>query len=316
MPILTSISKFRPSVQEVQKLLPGCILALGEFKGYVRAVDESRWHLPYLSLLEIQRVLSKEGKEFDWEEFIWLSGAEEGTQERSSYADIYRWTQAYIDTWQHLSQRPVFNTGLMERMMSQALGRRKQVRVGSKYGADYQEWMRSADAYIHLADEWDPLTRSFIYADAIDRLKPFHQHGDPLNVLLPGILIAIEYEVPMPLFGSGVADRRPRHPQVAYDGIISGVQATIERMEDVRRLRQEAFERAKELLPARMQSPLLFNIIFSKPAIKVKDLVEGGLVQRQTAAEYLRTLEDVRLLEGRMIGRERVYRNARLKAEG
>jgi len=309
----SSISKFRPDVRKVQELLPGCILAVGEYKGYVRAVDESRWHLPYLSLLEIQRVLSKEGKAFDWDEFIWLSGAEEGTQEKSAYADMYRWTKAYVETWQRLSQRPVFNTGVMERMMSLALGRRKQVRVGSKYGFDFQEWMRSADAYIHLADEWDSVTRSFIYADAIDRLKPFHQHGDPLKELLPGMLIAIEYEVPMPLFGLVAAVMRESHPQSVYEGIISGLEATIERMEHNRSLRQESFERAKELLPARMQSPLLFNILFSKPAIKVKDLVEGGLVQRQTAAEYLRTLEEVRLLEGRMIGRERVYRNARME---
>jgi len=312
MPILSSISKFRPELRQVQDLLPGCILAIGEYKGYLRAVDESRWHLPYLSLLEIQRVLSNEGREIDWEEFVWLSGAEEGTQEKSVYADIYRWTQAYVETWQRLSQRPVFNTALMERMMSQALGRRKQVRVGSKYGAEFQEWMRAADAYIHLTEEWDPVTRSFIFADAIDRLKPFHQHGDPLKELLPGILIAIEYDVPMPLLGLTAVQWRESHSQLVYEGIISGLQTTIEKMEHIRSMRQESFERAKELLPARMQSPLLFNIIFSKPAIKVKDLVEGGLVQRQTAAEYLRTLEEVRLLEGRSIGRERVYRNAQM----
>ena len=196
--------------------------------------------------------------------------------------------------------------------MSQALGRRKQVRVGSKYGAEFQEWMRAADAYIHLTEEWDPVTRSFIFADAIDRLKPFHQHGDPLKELLPGILIAIEYDVPMPLLGLTAVQWRESHSQLVYEGIISGLQTTIEKMEHIRSMRQESFERAKELLPARMQSPLLFNIIFSKPAIKVKDLVEGGLVQRQTAAEYLRTLEEVRLLEGRSIGRERVYRNARM----
>jgi hypothetical protein len=310
MLILSSISTFRPVAQQVQDVLPGCILAIGEFKGYVRAIDESRWHLPYLSLLEVQGALSKEHTGFDWDEFIWLSGAEEGSQERSSYAELYRWTRAYMDTWERLQQRPVFSTSLMEHMMSVALGRRKKVRVGSKYGADIQDWMRVAESYIHLADEWDPITRSYIFASALHRLKPFHQHGDPLQSLLPSMLIATTYEIPLPLFG--LSRQTSDDPSRVYNEIVAGLQLTIERMESIRSLRQEAVIRAKELLPARMQSPLLFSILFSKPAIKVKDLVEGGLVQRQTAAEYLRTLEEVRLLEGRTIGRERVYRNAQI----
>jgi Fic family protein len=52
--------------------------------------------------------------------------------------------------------------------------------------------------------------------------------------------------------------------------------------------------------------------IFRQPYTKGQFLVDAGIAKRQTAAEYLRALEKIRILKPHKIGKETLYLNVGL----
>ena len=52
--------------------------------------------------------------------------------------------------------------------------------------------------------------------------------------------------------------------------------------------------------------------IFHQPYTKGQFVVEAGLAERQTAAEYLKELEGIGVLAPRKVGRENLYLNVKL----
>lgn len=53
-------------------------------------------------------------------------------------------------------------------------------------------------------------------------------------------------------------------------------------------------------------------MLFRQPYAKTRFLVDAGIAERKTAAEYLRGLEEIGLLRSRRVGRELLYLNVRL----
>jgi Fic family protein len=56
----------------------------------------------------------------------------------------------------------------------------------------------------------------------------------------------------------------------------------------------------------------LVELIFVQPYCRIRNVVEAGIAQRQTAADYLRRLSDVGVLEEVKVGREKLFINPRL----
>lgn len=288
-------------------LLHDLLLRVGELRGVLRVLPKSEQLLPMLALTEVYHAL---GQSSDFDELLWYASAEPGKQKIAGFDDIVRWRDAYVALWNGLRMRPVLNTAILQKFMANALGRNKKVRTSSESKVSIADRMKQIDVFLNLDSSHHVSVRSLLAADAIRRIKPFHDDGDPLVKLLPGLLVALEYELPLPLLGYTNAtidhlDTIDDHLNALRDGVGSTLDLIIELHEN----RNESFERAKELLPSRMQSAELFDLIYSRPTVKVRDLVDAGIVKRQTAAEYLKTLEDVRLLQSRAIGREMLYRN-------
>jgi len=74
----------------------------------------------------------------------------------------------------------------------------------------------------------------------------------------------------------------------------------------------ETKEKARERLPARVYSKELIETIFRQPYTKGQFLVDAGIAQRKTAAEYLKELEKIGILKPYKIGRETLYLNVEL----
>ena len=81
---------------------------------------------------------------------------------------------------------------------------------------------------------------------------------------------------------------------------------------EIRDLMNETFELAKEKLPRRVYSKELIEIIFRQPYTKGQFLVDEGIAERKTAAEYLKELEKVGILSGEKVGKEMLYINTKL----
>jgi hypothetical protein len=289
------------------ELFQQLLVHVGEYKGVLRTVGKTDSMLPMLALSEVYHAL---GSKANFDELLWYSSAELGKQKDAGFDDIIRWRDAYLMLWHGLRMRPVLNTSILQKFMASALGRNKQVRKSAESKVSVSDRMKQVDVFLNLDATHPVAIRSFMAADTMRRIKPFHDDGDPLVRLIPGLLVAVEYELPMPLLGytkSSIthANMMDDHLEALNEGIDAALYLILE----LRDARNEAFERAADLLPARMQSNELFDLIYARPVIKVRDLVDAGIVKRQTAAEYLKTLEDVRMLKSRAIGREMLYRN-------
>lgn len=87
---------------------------------------------------------------------------------------------------------------------------------------------------------------------------------------------------------------------------------TAGRIAALRELFEATTERCRRELPGRVYSKELVELIFVQPYVKVKFVVDAGMVGRQAAAEYLRELEKLGILESERRGREVIYRHPAL----
>jgi Fic family protein len=87
---------------------------------------------------------------------------------------------------------------------------------------------------------------------------------------------------------------------------------TLQKILAIRALLDETLQRAKQELSARVYSKELIELIFRQPYTKGQFVVDAGLAERQTAAEYLKELEGIGVLEPRKVGRENLYLNVKL----
>ena len=62
----------------------------------------------------------------------------------------------------------------------------------------------------------------------------------------------------------------------------------------------------------RVYSSELIEIIFRQPYTKGQFLVDAGIAQRKTAAEYLKALEKTGIMKSMKIGKEVLYLNVEL----
>jgi Fic family protein len=81
---------------------------------------------------------------------------------------------------------------------------------------------------------------------------------------------------------------------------------------DIRELMSETLEFTKRKLPKKVYSKELIELLFRQPYTKGRFIVDAGIVKRQTAAEYLKELEKIGILESHKTGKENLYLNIKL----
>ena len=96
------------------------------------------------------------------------------------------------------------------------------------------------------------------------------------------------------------------------DAVEQTASYTRQRILAIRELMLETMERARKDLPGRLYSKELIELLFRQPYTKGRFLVEAGIAQRKTAAEYLKELENIGVLERQKIGKEVLYLNTKL----
>ncbi len=94
-------------------------------------------------------------------------------------------------------------------------------------------------------------------------------------------------------------------------GVEETARWTAGRILSIRQLLDQTIELVRRDLP-RIYTKELVELIFHQPYTKISFLVDAGIAKRQTAAEYLRALENAGILASEMAGRERIYVNLAL----
>ena len=190
--------------------------------------------------------------------------------------------------------------------------------------------LKNLEDFIHAEDDMDPLIKLALIHYQFETIHPFAdgngRTGRIINILflvLTGLL-----DLPVLYLSKSIIENKNDYycllRQVTEKGLwepwilfmLKAIEETAvftrERTLAIRGLMTETMEKARGRLPARVYSKELIETIFRQPYTKGQFLVDAGIAQRKTAAEYLKELEKIGVLKAIKIGRETLYLNVGL----
>jgi Fic family protein len=190
--------------------------------------------------------------------------------------------------------------------------------------------LRELQTFMGAEDGMDPLVRLALVHYQFEAIHPFvdgnGRTGRIVNILflvrkglldLPALYLSkyiIDHKTEYYRLLTGVTEQGAWEPWIMF--MLAAVEETAVltrvRIDEIRALMDATVDRARRLLPSRVYSKELIEILFAQPYTKVRFLVDAGIAQRQTAAEYLKELARVGILRPEREGREVLYQNVAL----
>jgi len=185
------------------------------------------------------------------------------------------------------------------------------------------------ERFLHDAEEVDPLIRMAVAHYQFEAIHPFTDGNGRTGRIL-NLLFLVEQELlelPVLYLSRAIIRRKADYYRLLLavtthdaweDWILYMLRAvdetarwTTERIRAIRQLMQETAEYVRaEVYGA--YSRELVELIFVQPYCRIKNVVEAGIAQRQTAAVYLKQLASAGVLEEVKVGREKLFINPRL----
>jgi len=183
--------------------------------------------------------------------------------------------------------------------------------------------------FLTAANDLDPLIRVAVQHYQFEAIHPFTDGNGRTGRIL-NLLFLVEQELlelPILYLSRAIIGRKADYYRLLLavtthdaweDWILYMLRAadetarwTTERIRAIRQLMQETAEYVQaEAYGA--YSRELVELIFVQPYCRIKNLVEAGIAQRQTAAVYLKQLTKAGVLEEVKAGREKLFINPRL----
>jgi len=186
--------------------------------------------------------------------------------------------------------------------------------------------------YIRKPDdnELDPLIRLALIHYQFEAIHPFEdgngRTGRIFNILylveqglldIPVLYLShyiIEHKKDYYRLLRDVTEKQEWEPWVLF--MLSAVEATsirtYQRILAIRQLLEETTSLCRTNLPKQIYSKELVELIFVQPYCKIQFVVDAGISQRQTAADYLKAMEEIGVLKSEKVGREKLFSNPAL----
>jgi Fic family protein len=178
-------------------------------------------------------------------------------------------------------------------------------------------------------DGLDPLIRLAIMHYQFEAIHPFPDGNGRTGRIL-NILLLLEHkllDIPVLYLSRYILENRTSYyeglrrvtEESAWENwvlyILKAIEATARETQDRVQLilnLMEAVQLEVQEKAPRIYSKDLIEIIFRNPYCKIKFVEDGGMVTRQTASTYLKTLVDLGILRSHKVGREVYFINDRL----
>ena len=197
-------------------------------------------------------------------------------------------------------------------------------------GADrLRRMLANWERYIHEAEDVDPLIRMAIMHYQFEAIHPFidgnGRTGRVLNLLY--LIDKQLLDIPVLHLSHFIIQNKDEYyrlllqvtTEAAWEAwILYMLEAvrntsrwTTEKIAAIRVLLSATAETMRARAP-KIYSRELAELIFVRPYCRIADLVDAGIVKRQSASDYLKTLVQVGVLEERKIGREKLFINPAL----
>ena len=185
------------------------------------------------------------------------------------------------------------------------------------------------ERYLHESDEVDPLIRMAVGHYQFEAIHPFSDGNGRTGRILNLVFLVEQglLEIPVLYLSRAIIRTRDDYYRrllaVTTDGawedwtiyMLEAVRETAQwttgRIHAIRVLMEEtaAYARAKA---AGGYSRELIELLFVQPYCRIRNVVESGIAQRQTAAVYLKELAEAGILTEVKAGREKLFINSRL----
>ena len=190
--------------------------------------------------------------------------------------------------------------------------------------------LKELETFIHTADDIDPLVKLALIHYQFEAVHPFFDGNGRT-----GRIIIIYYllhkgllDLPVLYLSKYIIDRKSEYyrllrqvtersawePWILYmlDAVETTAALTRQQILDIRALMDDTVTFAKNKLPTRVYSKELIELVFRQPYTKGQLLVDAGIAERKTAADYLQELEKIGILKRKKVGRENLYLNEKL----
>lgn len=269
------------------------------------------------------------------------------TQVDPATKEVLRYRQALWEGFNALKKRPLLTTNLFVKVVQTIKESRISIRktpgttisnaatgkviyTPPEGESLIRDKLKNLESFIHEDNVADPLIKLAIIHYQFEAIHPFTdgngRTGRIINILylvlkdlldLPVLYLSkyiIEKKSEYYRLLRGVTEHAKWEPWILYmlDAVEQTALFTRDRITKIRDLMEETLQLAKKKLPSRVYSKELVELLFHQPYTKGQFLVDAGIAKRQTAAEYLKELEKIGVLQPQKIGREMLYLNVEL----
>ncbi|MBW2173670.1 MAG: Fic family protein [Deltaproteobacteria bacterium] len=261
--------------------------------------------------------------------------------------EVLRYGEALWEGFSTLKSKPLLTTNLLIRLVQKI----KKNRAGIRNAPGTQianlatgetiytppegeglirDKLKNLEDYIHAQEGPDPLIKLAVIHYQFESIHPFFDGNGRAGRILNILYLAQQGLLELPVLYlsryiiqnkgdyyhllRSVTEAGQWAPWVLFmlDAVEQTASYTRQRILAIRELMLETMERARKDLPGRVYSKELIELLFRQPYTKGMFLVETGIAKRQTAADYLKELEKIGVLESLKIGRETLYLNRAL----
>jgi Fic family protein len=194
-----------------------------------------------------------------------------------------------------------------------------------------REKLTNLERFIHAEDGIDPLVKLAVFHYQFEAIHPFTD-GNGRTGRIINILYLVEKELlKIPVlylsyyiirnkadYYAGlrrVTEHNAWEEWILYmlEAIAATARQTRDKIFRIRDVMNAAQELARTKAP-KIYSKDLIELLFEQPYCKIRFLEQRGLAKRQTASVYLKTLEEIGLLQSQKVGREVYFMNMPLLA--
>ena len=190
--------------------------------------------------------------------------------------------------------------------------------------------LKNLEDYIHEDDRVDPLIKLAVIHYQFEAIHPFFDGngrvGRILNILflsykdlldLPVLYLSkyiIENKNDYYRLLRNVTEKDKWEPWILFmlEAVEETSAYTRDKILSIRSLLEKTLEDARKKLPERVFSKELIELLFHQPYTKGQFLVNAGIAERKTAADYLKEFEKVGILKSKKTGKENLYLNVKL----
>lgn len=329
---------------ETRAILKACIkarAALSELKVVGELIPNQAVLINSIPLLEAQASSEIENVVTTTDRLFRFAN-ESDNQADAATKEALRYRTALHEGFRHLSQKPL-TTVTAVRICRTITGVEQDIRatpgtalVNEATGAVIytppegstllRDKLANWERYIHEAEDIDPLIRMAVMHYQFEAIHPFSDGNGRTGRVL-NLLFLIEkglLSIPVLYLSQYIIKHKRDYYRLLLkvttdasweewilymlDAVSETAHWTTAKIKSIRQLLDGTAETMRREAP-KIYSRELAEMIFLQPYCRIRNLVDAGIAQRQSASTYLKRLCEIGVLEEREVGREKLFIN-------